>query len=342
LENAYLLDYLKLYAHIKDQVSASPHEHVYILLDEIQQVEQWERAVASFLVDFDCDVVITGSNASLLSSELATLLSGRYVEIRVSPLSFREFTTFIDQSSTMKDDSLWSYLTVGGLPGVHAMPPEEGMQRAYLQDVLNSVILSDVVQRSNIRNIDLLNRLFLYVASNIGNTFSASTIAAFLKNQRRKVGAETVHNYLAALSGAFAVNKVSRYDLQGKKILETQEKYFLEDLGLRHAMLGFQPDAINGMLENIVYLELRRRGYDVMIGKMGTTEVDFVATKQNDRVYVQVSYQITSEKVRDREFSPLRALSDSYPKYVLTLDNMPEYNIDGVKRMNIEDFLFGK
>jgi predicted AAA+ superfamily ATPase len=257
-------------------------------------------------------------------------------------LSYSEFRDFITEQSSITDPGLWSYLTTGGLPGVHAMPNDPATQRAYLQDVLNSVVLNDVVRRNRIRNVDLLSRLLLFIASNVGNLFSANSVSTFLKNQKRSVGAETIYNYLDALGGAFAINRVPRFDLQGKRLLKTQEKYYLEDLGLRYAMLGFQPAAINGMLENVVYLELRRRGYEVNVGVVGAAEVDFVATRQDERLYVQVSYLLGSEETRQREFAPLLAISDNYPKLVLTMDPVPPYNIDGVQRLPVEDFLLNK
>lgn len=336
-----LKDYRALYAEITARAQETDGR-VYILLDEIQEVDGWEKVINSLRVDLDCDIYLTGSNAKLLSGELATLLAGRYVEIRVYPLDFAEYLDFAaeneDEAGLSVGEHFANYLRFGGLPGIHQMKWEEERIMQYLHDIYNSVLLKDVIARNKIRDTALLESIVLYLMDNVGNTFSAKTISDFLKNQGRKLSPETVYNYLKALESAFLLNKVTRYDIKGKRILETQEKYYLSDLGLRHAVIGYRDNDIAGILENTVYLELLRRGYDVCIGRQDAAEVDFVANKADDRVYIQVCYILTPENT-DREFSPLQAISDNYKKLVLSTDTLLRVNIDGIRQKNIIDFL---
>lgn len=250
----------------------------------------WEKAVNSFRVDFDCDIYITGSNARLLAGELATLLAGRYIEIRIYPLSFTEYLKFAKTNEKEANLSLQehfaNYLKFGGLPGIHQMKWEEDLLTQYLSDIYNSVLLKDVIERNKIRDTALLESIVRYLMDNIGNTFSARTISSFLKSQGRRLSTETVYNYLKALENAFLIHKVPRFDIKGKRLLETQEKYYLSDLGLRHAVIGYRDNDIAGVLENVVYLELLRQGYSVSIGKQGVAEVDFVAQKKNKTAYI--------------------------------------------------------
>ena len=318
----------------------------YILLDEIQEVKGWEKAINSFLVDLDVDIYITGSNANLLSSELATYIAGRYVEIKIYPLSFQEYIDFTSENnkenSLSLDEYFNQYLNFGGLPGIHVFNYNKEEIYQYLADVYNSILLRDVIARNNIRDIELLERVVLYIMDNIGNTFSVKSISDFLKNQGRKLSVETIYNYLKALENAFIISKVQRYDIKGKNILETQEKYYLSDLGFRHAKLGYQSNDISGYLENIVFLELLRRKYKVNIGKQNNKEIDFVANLRDENLYLQVTYLLASPETIEREFSPLKSIKDNYPKMVLSMDNLPESNIEGIKRKKIIDFLLEK
>ena len=336
-----LKNYRSLYSEISSYAQRTAGR-IYILLDEIQEVEEWEKAVNSLRVDFDCDIYITGSNARLLSGELATLLAGRYVEIHVYPLDFKEYLDFAaantEESRLSIQEKFANYLRFGGLPGIHQMKWQSKPLMQYLTDIYNSVLLKDVIKRNNIRDTALLESIALYIMDNIGNTFSAKTVSDFLKNQGRKLSTETVYNYLKALEAAFLIHKVSRFDIKGKRLLETQEKYYLSDLGLRHAVMGYRDNDIAGMLENVVYLELMRRGYSVNIGKQDSAEVDFVADKGNDRLYVQVCYVLTEENT-EREFAPLEAILDNYEKVVISTDSLISFNRGGIKQKNILDFL---
>jgi predicted AAA+ superfamily ATPase len=298
--------------------------------------------INSVRIDCDCDIYITGSNARLLSGELATLLSGRYIEIPVYPLSFREYLEFAksneDEEGLSREQHFSNFLRYGGLPGIHEMKWEDEALMKYLTDIFNSVLLKDVVKRNKIRDIDLLERIVQYLMDNIGNTFSAKTISDFLKNQGRKLSTETVYTYIKALQSAFLIHKVPRFDIKGKRFLETQEKYFISDLGLRHATIGYRDNDIDALLENVVFLELLRRGWSVHIGKQGSSEVDFVANKTDERLYVQVCYILTQDNT-DCEFEPLQAIDDNYEKIVLSTDSLISFNRNGIKQRNIIDFL---
>lgn len=336
-----LKDYKALYAEITkraEQVSG----RVYILLDEIQEVNAWEQVINSLRVDFDCDIYLTGSNARLFSGELATLLAGRYVEIRVYPLDFAEYLDFAaanpEEATLSRQEHFANFLRFGGLPGLHQMKWDESRLMQYLHDIYNSVLLKDVIARNNFRDIALLEGIVLYLMDNVGNTFSAKTISDFLKSQGRKLSPETVYNYLKALEDAFLIHKAVRFDIKGKRILETQEKYYLSDLGLRHAVLGYRDNDIAGILENTVYLELLRRGFFVYIGRQEVAEVDFVANRADERVYIQVCYVLTPENT-DREFAPLEAIADNYPKLVLSTDTLLRINRGGIRQKNLMDFL---
>ncbi|WP_300341223.1 ATP-binding protein [Fusobacterium sp.] len=337
-----LTEFKILYKYIKEK-SQTLIGKVYILLDEIQEVEYWEKAINSFMVDLDCDIYITGSNANLLSSELATYIAGRYIEIKVYPLSFKEYIDFAKVQNPKKiltnEEYFEQYLQFGGLPGIHNFNYNKSNVYQYLSDIYSSILLKDVVTRNNIRDVELLERIILYIFDNIGNTFSAKNVSDFLKSQGRKLSRETVYNYLKALENAYILSTVQRYDIKGKALLETMEKFYLTDLGFRHAKLGYRPNDIAGYLENIVYLELLRRKYTVNIGKLNTKEIDFIGTLENQKLYIQVTYLLASSETTEREFSPLKKIEDNYPKYVLSMDNLDEYNIDGIIRKKIIDFL---
>ena len=341
LRYEHLKEYHTLYNEIGKRVS-QVQGRLYLLLDEIQETKEWERVVNSFRVDFDCDIYLTGSNAKLFSGELATLLSGRYVEIKVYPLGFREYLSFAEknpeEAGHSPQEQFASYLRFGGLPGIHQMKWEADRLLIYLQDIYNSILLKDIVARYRVRDTALLEKIVVYLMDNIGNTFSAKTISDFLKNQGRKLSTETVYNYLAALESACLVHRVSRYDIKGKKLLETQEKYYLSDLGLRHAVMGYREQDVAGMLENVVFLELLRRNHTVYIGKQQETEVDFVAERDGERLYIQVCYLLTEENMK-REFTPLAKIQDNFGKIVLSMNEMTGLGYEGIKHKNIVEFL---
>ncbi|MDR3171090.1 MAG: ATP-binding protein [Treponema sp.] len=331
-----LYDYVTEYA-------AKTAGRLYIMLDEVQRVGGWERAAASFPVDFDCDLYITGSNADLLSGEFHTLLAGRFVEIPVYPLSFAEHLVFTkakrEDEGKDQNRQFLDFLQFGGLPGIHEMDINSEAVFPYLTDIYNSVLLKDVIARHRIRDIELLERIVKFLMDNVGNIFSAKSIGDFLKNQGRRLSVETVYNYLTALEHAFLIRKVSRYDIKGKRQLETQEKYFFEDFGLKHAILGYHEDTISGLLENVVFMELKRRGFQVYIGQQDHREVDFIAIRREEKLYIQVAYLLADASVVEREFGPLMAIPDHYPKLVLSLDPIWGYNKEGIIRKNLIDFL---
>jgi uncharacterized protein len=330
-----------LYAHL--QVIFQPNQKHYLLLDEIQEVTDWEKAVNALLVDFDVDVYLTGSNAKLLSSELATYLAGRYVEISMYTLSFKEYLAFqqayYPEAQQETSASFTTYLRKGGFPVIHALHYEEEEAYKVVRDIYASVILRDTIQRHQIRDIELLERVIRFAFDNIGNTFSGKSIADFFKNQFRKTDVNTIYNYLNALEEAFVLYRVSRYDLKGKEILKTQEKFYVSDVSLIYAMLGYRDLMIAGLLENLVFLELKRRGYTVYIGKLGTQEIDFIAEKRGAKMYIQVAYKLESESTVSREFGPLLTLNDQYPKYVVTMDDFWKEDVEGVRHLQMQDFL---
>lgn len=329
----------KLYEFIKNQITKNTKH--YLLLDEIQEVENWEKAVNSFLVDFDIDVYITGSNSHLLSSELATYLAGRYVEISIFTLSYQEFLDFRKHYSPDKlsADLFVHYLRMGGFPVIHTVDYEVETAYKVVRDIYSSVILRDTVQRFKIRDVELLERVIRYAFDNIGNTFSGKNVADYFKSQQRKIDINTVYNYLNALEGAFILYRVPRYDIKGKEILKTQEKFYVSDISLIYATMGYKDRMISGILENLVFLELKRRGYSVFVGKFDDKEIDFVAERANEKIYVQVGYKLESTQTINREFKPLTDIKDQYPKYVVTMDDFWKDSIEGVKHLYITDFL---
>jgi len=330
----------QLYTYIKQQLN--PSKKSYILLDEIQEVVGWEKAVNSFMLDFDADVYITGSNSHLLSSELATFLAGRYVEFQIQTLTFRECLSFnkeLQNSTKSKLEKFEYFLRIGGFPVLHTS--NYSIESAYkiVFDIYSSAILRDTIQRHKIRDVELLERIVKYVFDNIGNSFSAKNVADYFKSQQRKIDLNTVYNYLNALESAFIIHRIQRYDVKGKEILKTQEKYFVSDPALIYAVMGYKDRMISGILENIVLLELLSRDYNVAVGKVGTKEIDFIATKGNAKFYIQVAYMLPDENTVDREFGTLIELKDHYPKYVVTMDSIWTDTIEGVKHVHIADFL---
>jgi predicted AAA+ superfamily ATPase len=330
----------QLYTYVKERIV--PGKRQYILLDEIQEVTAWEKAVNSFMLDFDVDLYITGSNSHLLSSELATFLAGRYVEFQIQTLTFREclsFNTELQNSTKSKLEKFDYFLRIGGFPVLHTS--NYSLESAYkiVFDIYSSAILRDTVQRHKIRDVELLERIVKYVFDNIGNSFSAKNVADYFKSQQRKIDLNTVYNYLNALESAFIIHRIQRYDVKGKEILKTQEKYFVSDPALIYAVMGYKDRMISGILENIVLLELLSRDYDVAVGKVGTKEIDFIASKGNAKFYIQVAYMLPDKNTVDREFGTLIELKDHYPKYVVTMDSIWTDTIEGVKHVHIADFL---
>lgn len=312
----------------------------YLFFDEIQEVRNWEKCINSCRIDFDCDIYITGSNAKLLSGELATYLAGRYVEFVIYPFSFAEFLDMRKQNNSALDLSIVfrDYLLLGGMPFLSNLIDNQDACIQYLKDVYNSVVLKDIVKRNTIRDVDQLERIITYILANIGHSFSATSLSKFFKNEGRKVAPETILNYIKACTDAFLLYKVSREDLIGKKILAVNEKYYVADHGIREAVYGQNTRDIELTLENIVYLELIRRGYTVTIGKSDTKEIDFVAHKNGQKIYVQVSYMLASQETINREFNVYHSIPDNYPKYVVSMDEF-DMSRDGIKHRHVRDFL---
>lgn len=313
---------------------------VYLFFDEIQEVKDWEKCINSFRVALDCDIYITGSNAKLLSGELATYLGGRYVEFVIYPFSFSEF---MELYRTVKPENsvaqgFQNYLLSGGMPYLSNLRYEDKPSRQYLMDLFNSVQLKDIVKRNKVRDVDLLERIIAYIMENVGNTFSASSLVKFFKNEQRTVAAETILNYIRYCVDAYLFYQVKRQDLQGKQILSTNEKYYIADHGIREAVFGGNMRDINLILENIVYMELLRRGYKATVGKAGDKEIDFVCEKRGQKLYVQVCYLLASEDTIQREFGAYDSIRDNFPKYVVSMD---EFNMsrNGINHKNIRDFL---
>ena len=309
----------------------------YLLLDEVQEIDGWEKAINSLLEDINADIYVTGSNSKLMSSEISTYLTGRYVLIPVYPLSFKEYLDFKSSSTKSEKELLNEYIKFGGFPIVALGNYDEQSAYQIVEGIYNSVITSDITKRHNIVNFDLFNRVVKFIIENVGKTFSANSIVKFLKSEGRALSVESIYNYLEWLEKAFVIYRCRRYDLQGKSVLKTQEKFYLADQSLKYCIMGFNPKSIASMLENIVYFELKRRGYEVYIGKLGTKEIDFVAIKRDERIYVQVCRTLPENS--DREIGNLLTIKDQYPKYVVTLDELSTGNVNGVKIIHLFDFL---
>lgn len=309
----------------------------YLLLDEVQEVEDWERAVNSLLESANVDIYVTGSNSRLMAGEISTYLSGRYVSIPVFPLSFSEYLDFKSQSNHSTQELFNDYLHYGGFPIVALGDFDERAAYQIVDGIYNSVITNDIARRHQITNLDLFNRVVRFVVENVGKTFSANSIVKFLRGEGRSLSVELVYNYLEWLEKAFIIYRCRRYDLQGKSVLKTQEKFYLADAALKYCVMGFNPKSIASMLENIVYFELLRRGYQVYIGKLGTKEIDFVAERQGARIYVQVCRTLPEDS--DREIANLLEIRDQHPKLIVTLDPYAAGNVDGVRILHAVDFL---
>ncbi len=329
----------QMYTQLKERLSSD--RKTYLFLDEVQEINGWEKVVNSLASDFDVDLYITGSNSRMMSSEISTYLTGRYISFRIFTLSFGEYLMFKAKYAAIGDPKteLANYVCLGGFPATHLQAYSQEEIYAIVRDIYNSTIFSDIVKRNQIRKIDQLERVVKYIFNNVGNAFSAKSIADYLKSERRSLDNETVYSYLEKLEKAYLLHRCSRYDLQGKEILKTQEKFYLADVALRYSALGYNADSVASSLENVVYLELCRRGYAVNVGKTGDGEIDFVASKQNEKIYVQVTQEIHSEKTEKREYNRLLEIRDNYPKYVLTTDEFAGGNYEGIKTMHIADFL---
>lgn len=332
----------QLYEMLKTKLSDT--EKTYLFLDEVQEISSWEKTVNSINTDFNVDIYVTGSNSRMMSSEIATYLTGRYVSFRIFTLSFEEYLTFKKQYGKVEDihKELVNYIKYGGFPAIHLQ--EYPLDNAYtiVRDIYNSTIFSDIVKRNQVRKVDQLERVVKFAFDNVGKTFSAKSISDYIKSEHRTIDNETVYNYLEKLESAYILHRCSRYDVQGKELLKTQEKFYLADSSFKYSMLGYNDQSVAAMLENVVYLELLRRGYEVCIGKTPNGEIDFIATRQNDKLYIQITKEIKSEKTEKREYDRLLEINDNYPKYLLTTDDFAGGNYQGIKTMHIADFLLSK
>lgn len=335
LSESFVRDVDKTYEHIK-QFTDTHEGKSYFFFDEIQQLKEWERLVNSLQVDFDCDIYITGSNATLLSGELATHIGGRYVEFSIYPLSFKEIINNCNISDEHK--AFQDYLVWGGFPFLYSFNLDSDGKESYLSSIFDSIIMKDIVTRNNIRDVDLLKRLIVYMMENIGRLFSSQSVVKYLKSEQRKLSNETLYNYIDYCRQANLLLLIPRYNIQGKKLLKVGEKIYLSDTGLREVVYGNNERDIELVLENIVCLELFRRGYQVFVGQMNNQEVDFIAKNKNQTMYIQVAYLLASQETIDREFSSLEQIHDNFPKYVLTLDSF-QRSRNGIIHMNIKDFL---
>lgn len=333
-----LTSHVELDAYIADKID--PGKSNYLLIDEVQDIIGFEHTLRSLNADDECQIVITGSNAKMLSSELTTYLGGRYIEIHIQSLSYREFLEFhkLEDSQT----SLEKYLTFGGLPHLYRLGLDNpDMVWEYLENICNTIVLKDVIEREGIRNVTLFENLLTFVSDNVGQIVSGTSISKYLKVNKVDISAYTVLNYLNAAENAYIINKVKRYDIHGKKLLETNDKYFFEDLGLRNILIGSNREKdIEKVIENVIYLHLKSNGYKIAVGEMPPGEIDFVAEKNGNRIYIQAAYIIPNEKTREREFGNLLKINDNFPKYVVSMDpmTMPR-NYEGIRHLSLRNFL---
>ena len=329
----------EMFTEIKGKLS--PEEKTYVFLDEVQEIEHWEKTVNSLASDYNVDIYVTGSNSRMMSSEIATYLTGRYIAFRIYTLSFSEYIDFKKEFSPVTDTKgeLAEYIRLGGFPATHLQEYTEDEVYTIVKDIYNSTIFSDIVKRNQVRKVDQLERIVKFAFDNVGKTFSAKSISDYLKSEHRSIDNETVYSYLEKLESAYILHRCSRYDIQGKELLKTQEKFYLADTALRYSVLGYKSTSVAAMLENVVYLELCRRGYSVNIGKTANGEIDFIAEKQGDKIYVQVTKEIKTEETEKKEYDRLLEIRDNYPKYILTTDSFSGGNYEGIKTMHIADFL---
>lgn len=310
---------------------------VYLLLDEVQEIVGWEKVINSILEEFNVDIYVTGSNSKLMASEISTYLTGRFVTIPIYTLSFKEYLEFKQSEKNNIKECFRKYLENGGFPIVALTDMSRNDSYQIVEGIYSTVITNDIARRHKIQNRELFDRVVLFIMENMGKTFSANSIVNFLKSEQRKTNVETIYNYLKWLTEAFVIYKCSRYDIQGKSVLKTQEKYYLADISLKYSVMGYNPKGVASSLENIVFLELKRRGYDVYIGKNATKEIDFVAERRDEKIYIQVCRNLPEES--DRETKNLLEIRDAYPKYVVTADPYIVGNYEGIQIMQIEDFL---
>lgn len=325
------LEYLKPYLK-------NSNKKMYFFFDEIQMVKDWEKVVNGLLVDFDCDIYITGSNSTLISGDISTLLAGRYIEFEIQPFTFSEFVCAFKEENLSKEELFDRFIKIGGMPFLKYFNLEEMPSYKYLTDVYNTVLIKDVLEYNSIRDVDLFNRILSYVIENIGMNFSANSIKKYFKNENRDVSVDTILNYLEYCKKAFIIKKVSRYDTFGKKLLKVDEKYYLTDHGFRQAVGFSNIKDIERSLENIVFIELISRGYNVEVGRVKDKEIDFIAKKNEEIFYYQVSYLMPTESTRKREFGVYKLVNDNYPKFVLSLDSF-DFSQQGIIHKNIIDFL---
>lgn len=323
--------------YIQDKIKDKEGK-LYFFFDEVQLVDGWERVVNALQVDYDCDIYLTGSNSTMLSGKLATLIAGRYVHFEIYPFTFREYKLANSESVISDEELFMKYIELGGLPFVHQFNLEGEEAYQYLRDLYNTVFVKDVLEFNHIRDVDIFNRILAFTMENIGHTFSATSIRNYLKNEGRSVSVDTILNYLQFCIEAFIINKVPRYDAIGKRLLKIDEKYYLNDHGLRQAQGFSNVKDIERILENIVYSELRSEGCKVYIGKVGDKEIDFIAEKNGKKEYYQVCYALGNEETREREFRVLNLTPDNFPKYVLSLDKM-DFSHDGIIHMNLVSWL---
>ena len=328
----------KMYEELKSLII--DNNKYYFLLDELQEINGWEKVINTLLENYNTDIYVTGSNSRLMSSEISTYLTGRYITIPVYTLSFKEYLTFKNNTNKSNKDLLQDYIRYGGFPLVASSNFDEKSTYSIVEDIYNSVVIKDIVNRHSITNIDLFNRVVRFIVENVGKTFSANSIVNFLKSERRTISVEAIYNYLEWLEKAFVIYRCKRYDLQGKSILKTQEKFYLADQSIKYALYGFNPTSIASTIESIVFFELKRRGFDVYIGKNADKEIDFVATSRNDKIYVQVCKELPKES--DKQIENLMKIKDNYPKLVVTLDDYACGNINGIKIVHLVDFLLNE
>ncbi len=345
LEYDFIKTYNDLYNYVKKEFRSSNKKN-FLFIDEVQLINKWEKAVNSLFSEKVADIYITGSNAYLFSKELATHLSGRYIEIEVFPLTFSEFLDFrkatLKRNITDVESEFNLFLKYGGLPAIHNFELNDEIIYEYLFNIYNTIILKDVVTRNNIRETANLFSITKFIFDNCGNITSGKAISDFLKSQKIRISVDTVLSYISHLINANLIKIVERYDITGKKYLENLAKYYMGDIGLRNGLIGFRDKDISGILENIVFLELKKRGFKVSIGKLNGKEVDFIAEKSSEKIFYQVAYLLNTKKTIDREFEPLEAIKDNYPKFVLTLDKFQKIDRNGIKQRNLFDFLLEK
>ncbi len=335
LEFDIIKNYQDLYTYIiKKSDKTCPN---IVMIDEVQEIEGFEKALRDLNENPAYDIFCTGSNANLLSGELSTLLAGRYVQIQVHSLSYGEFLKFHQLNRSV--DSLGQYIKYGGMPYLIHLNLEDEIVFDYLKSIYNSIILKDVVSRHNIRNVNFLDRLVLFLSDNTGSILAAKNISDFLKSQKIRMSVNTIMSYLDFLISAFFIHKVSRYDIAGKRIFEINEKYYFEDLGLRNSIIGFRQKDMGKILENLICMQLKFKGYDVYVGKQRDMEIDFVAKKLDQTIYIQAAYLLKDKKTIDREFGNLLKLKDNFRKIVISMDDFAQGNVEGVEHLHIMTFL---